>query len=133
MGDLKTSLYESHHHFKKNESVKELKGRINDLNLQIHSSKEKIHTFFNPKASVDHLKSPKLQTPILTSPSPDYNLLNDEYSRPIYETSMLYVNQKEKELREAQEMIENASRDVERIKREENTELERVIDYEIAV
>lgn len=114
--------------------LEDLKNKISEINQHINYSKDRIRGISTSKsASGSAFLSPKPQILPISSPRSEYFFENDEAARPIYETSLQIINQKENELRKARELAESATRDIENIKKEEKEDLERQILYETKV
>ena len=114
--------------------LKELKDKIKSIDVCIKDSSAKINAFkYNP----DLIKTPnhffQESGSLLSTMNQKYELMTDPIARPVLETSMKIINEREKAAKAAHQTLDEIVKEVEKIKYEENEFLQKYIDSLIKV
>ena len=108
-------------------TLRELRHKINEINLSIQNSQQKMESI------TGNLNKDRPTTRL----QPEYHLQHkttiDHYVQPLLETTSRLVDQKNMELRIAQQRVEDAIINAEQIKKQEATMSDRQIQNAIEV
>ena len=114
--------------------LKELKDKIKNIDVFIKDSSTKIKLLkSNPEIARAQNYALQESSMLLSCKNQKYELLTDPRARPVLETSMRIINDREKATKAAYRTLDEIVKELEKIQFEENEFLQRYIDDLIKV